>query len=92
MAASRPNKESTHEALCSVCRDRARTDPAPGSLRTGSLYVANRGSGDVVRTVNGVMSAFTSGLSTPQEIAFDAAGRLYIVNYGNGQGVSSVVR
>ncbi len=58
----------------------------------GNLYVANRGTGEILKSVDGVISVFLAGLSIPQEIAFDASGKLYVVNYGGGQGVVSVLQ
>lgn len=58
----------------------------------GGFYIANRGDGTISKTVAGVRSTFATGLVVPQEMAFDASGTLYVVNYGGGQGVISFVR
>jgi large repetitive protein len=51
----------------------------------GNAYIANSGSGNVVKIRNGSQSTTGSGLSVPTDVAVDGSGNIYIVDSGNQQ-------
>ena len=71
-------------ALCTIA-SRAFADP-------GDLYVTDLATGSViVYAPDGTSTTFTSGLVSPQGIAFDQAFNLYVVDAGDGGPTSGTV-
>jgi sugar lactone lactonase YvrE len=53
----------------------------------GSLFESDQASGFVYEYTGGVRSTFASGLNSPNDLAFNSAGNLFVgVSNGNGSG------
>lgn len=62
----------------------------PATSQSSNLYVANRGQSGAADSIQVFSDAgkhlrkITQGLDSPDAMAFDATGALYVANYGNG--------
>ncbi len=51
----------------------------------GNLYIANSGSGNVVKSSGGPPNTVVGGLSSPSGVAVDGGGNVFVADTGNGQ-------
>jgi sugar lactone lactonase YvrE len=68
------------------------SDSAALAFSGGNLYVGSLGTDTVSKvTPAGVVSTFASGFAGPEGLALDAAGNLYVANYGDGSNNGTMV-